>query len=88
MTTRLFSRHYVMTLVINLLLFITFYLLNASLPLLAAKQFPVSASALGWIVTSFILATVCSRPLIGHWLDRYDLKRVLMISATLFTMMS
>ena len=88
MTARLFSRHYVMTLIINLLLFITFYLLNASLPLLAAKQFSVSASALGWIVTSFILATVCSRPLIGHWLDRYDLKRVLMISASLFTVMS
>lgn len=88
MTNRLFHRHYVMTLLINLLLFITFYLLNASLPLLAAKRFDVSQAALGWVVTSFILATVCSRPLIGHWLDRFDLKRVLLISAGLFTFMS
>ncbi|MCK2156608.1 MFS transporter [Exiguobacterium sp. 17-1] len=88
MKNRLFHRHYVLTLLINLLLFITFYLLNASLPLLAAKQFDVSQAALGWVVTSFILATVCSRPLIGHWLDRHDVKRMLLISATLFTTMS
>nr|WP_285801163.1 MFS transporter [Exiguobacterium sp. s193] len=76
------------TLLVNLLLFITFYLLNASLPLLAAKQFDVSQSALGWVVTAFILATVCSRPLIGHWLDRYELKRMLLLSASLFTVVS
>ena len=40
MKNRLFHRHYVLTLLINLLLFITFYLLNASLPLLAT-QMPV-----------------------------------------------
>ncbi len=88
MKNRLFHRHYVLTLVINLFLFITFYLLNASLPLLAAKRFDVSQAALGWVVTSFILATVCSRPLIGHWLDRFDLKRILLLSAGLFTFMS
>ena len=85
---RLFHRHYLTTLLVNLLLFITFYLLNASLPLLAAKQFDVSQSALGWVVTAFILATVCSRPLIGHWLDRYELKRMLLLSASLFTVVS
>ncbi|VWX35090.1 MFS transporter [Exiguobacterium oxidotolerans] len=85
---RLFHRHYVTTLVVNLLLFITFYLLNASLPLLAAQQFNVSQSSLGWVVTAFILATVCSRPLIGHWLDRYELKRMLLLSATFFMIVS
>ncbi|OIN66474.1 MFS transporter [Exiguobacterium sp. KRL4] len=85
---RLFHRHYLTTLLVNLLLFITFYLLNASLPLLAAKQFDVSRSSLGWVVTAFILATVCSRPLIGHWLDRYELKRMLLLSASLFTFIS
>ncbi len=85
---RLFHRHYVTTLLVNLLLFITFYLLNASLPLLAAQKFEVSQGSLGWVVTAFVLATVCSRPLIGHWLDRYEVKRMLLLSASLFTLFS
>ncbi|HAL00101.1 MAG TPA: MFS transporter, partial [Exiguobacterium sp.] len=88
MVNRLFHRHYVTTLLVNLLLFITFYLLNASLPLLAAQKFEVSQGSLGWVVTAFVLATVCSRPLIGHWLDRYELKRMLLLSASLFTLFS
>jgi MFS family permease len=75
---RLWTKKYVMLIVVSFLLFSSFYLLMPTLPIFI-KELGGSESQVGFIVGVFTLSAVILRPIVGGLVDRYG-RRVFMLS--------
>lgn len=65
--------------------YITHYLLIAALPVFTIQTLQQSENVVGWVLTFFQVGAILFRPLAGLLMDRYDKKRVLMISLAFFS---
>ncbi|GGE64149.1 MFS transporter [Priestia taiwanensis] len=75
---RLWTKKYVMLIVVSFLLFSSFYLLMPTLPIFV-MELGGSESQVGLIVGIFTLSAVILRPIIGGLVDKYG-RRVFMLS--------
>lgn len=81
---KLWNRNFISVCLSSFFVFITFYILTATLPRLVVEQMNKSHQQVGWVMTAFIVAAVLFRPLAGRWLDLLGRKKVLVISLLLF----
>lgn len=81
---KLWNRDFIGVCLSSFFVFITFYILTATLPRLVSEQMNGSQQQVGWVMTVFIIAAVIFRPLAGRWLDLVGRKKVVVISLLLF----
>ena len=83
----LWTRNYVLIVVINGLLFLGFQFYPAALPPYV-KSLGASDSTLGWLIASSTIATLMTRPLAGVLLDRLGRRGVFLSGLALVTVAS
>jgi len=86
--TTLWTRNFVMVCFSNLLQFMIFYILVATLPLFVTQQLQGGEEATGLIMSAFLLSVVLFRPIAGKLIDAYDKRKVLLFSLVLFVVIA
>lgn len=77
---RLWTKNYVITIIINLLIFIVFFLYMQYIANMAIVRFGASVSSAGLASGLFIIGAIFARVIAGHYLDWFGRKKALLIS--------
>lgn len=83
-STRLWKKDFIGISLSNFFLFMTFYFLLVSLPLLVIQQFGSSKTEAGLITTFFLFSAILIRPLAGYAIERLGYKKILITSLVIF----
>ncbi len=86
-STKLFNRNF---LLISLASFLMFFAFNLVMPVIAMyvmERFNASASTAGIVVASYIITALLSRPFSGYMVDKYDRKKLYVITFSIFTLL-
>lgn len=83
---RLITPGYCLILAANFLLYFGFYLLMPVLPFYLTETFGVSESAVGGMLSCYVIASLLIRPFSGFLLDRFARKPLYLLSFLIFTM--
>lgn len=81
---KLWTKNFISISLSNFFLFITFYFLLVTLPILAMDDFHSSASEAGLMTTVFLISAIISRPIAGQWLEQAGHKKVLLTALLIF----
>jgi MFS family permease len=81
---KLWTRDFLGICISSFFLFMTFYILVATLPLFVMDQLHGNQQQIGLVMTAFVLAAVLFRPLAGNWVDKFGRKKMVFLSLTLF----
>jgi MFS family permease len=81
---KLWSKDFINISLSNFFLFLTFYILLVTLPIISLQEFNSNASQAGLMTTVFLLSAILSRPLAGQWLERGSNKKVLLTALIIF----
>ena len=85
MAQKLWTRPFVMIMAINFLIFLSFNMINPSLPLYF-QDLGISETLTGFCISVFTIGSVCSRTFAGSVLDRYGRKSVYFVSMILLAL--
>ena len=85
MAQKLWTRPFFMIMAINFLIFLSFNMINPSLPLYF-QDLGISETLTGFCISVFTIGAVFSRPFAGEVLDRYGRKSVFFISMILLAL--
>lgn len=83
--SKLFNKGFVMIMIMNFLLFLSFNMFNTTLPLYF-QELGVSESLTGICISIYTLGSLLTRPISGRALDEYGRKAIFFISMTLLIM--
>jgi MFS family permease len=83
-TTRLWTKDFIGISLSNFFLFMTFYFLLVSLPVLVIQQFASSKTEAGLITTVFLFSAILIRPIAGYAIERLGYKKILITSLVIF----
>ena len=86
MAQKLWTRPFFMIMAINFLIFLSFNMINPSLPLYF-QDLGISETMTGFCISVFTIGAVLSRPFAGEVLDRYGRKSVYFISMILLAIL-
>lgn len=86
MDQQLWRKPFVMIMVINFLLFLSFNMLNPVFPLWLKGQ-GISETAIGLFVSLFTLGSMALRPIAGNIYDSFGRKRIFLASTALFVVL-
>ena len=78
-TNRLFNKDFILLIVINLFIFLSFQMLIPTLPLYLSHS-GVGESLLGLVTGATSFAALAMRPLAGRWLDGHGRRRIFLFS--------
>ncbi|MDR7000581.1 MFS transporter [Neobacillus niacini] len=82
--SKLWTKDFISISLSNFFVFLTFYILLVTLPILALQEYHSSASEAGLMTTVFLLSAIISRPLAGKWLERGEHKKTLLTALIIF----
>jgi MFS family permease len=83
-STRLWTKDFIGISLSNFFLFMTFYFLLVSLPILVIQQFASSKTEAGLITTVFLFSAILIRPIAGYAIERLGYKKILITSLIIF----
>jgi MFS family permease len=86
--SKLWTKDFISISLSNFFLFMTFYFLLVSLPVLVIQQFDSSKTEAGLITTVFLISAIIIRPFAGFWLERYGFRKILLTSLVIFLVSS
>lgn len=81
---KIVSRNYILLCANNYFQFMAHFTLMAALPIIATNVMGASKAQVGLINGMYLLGALISRPLMGHIIDIYNKKKILMITFFLF----
>ncbi len=81
---KLWSRDFVAVCFSSFFLFMTFYILATTLPMVVTDELHGAAEQIGLVMTVFIISTVIFRPLTGKWMDERDRRKILFVALIIF----
>lgn len=87
-TEPIWTRDFIMVVLINLFIFVYFYALLTVLPVYAMQELGGSESEGGLLISGFMLSAIFARPFSGAVIERFGKKRMALISVVLFTLAS
>ncbi|MFC5451531.1 MFS transporter [Paenibacillus aestuarii] len=80
----LWSSNFILICLSSFFVFITFYILAASLPVFVKENLGGSEEQIGLTMTIFIIASVLARLFAGTWISRFGERKMVFISLLLF----
>jgi MFS family permease len=83
-STRLWTKDFIGISLSNFFLFMTFYFLLVSLPVLVIQQFGSSKTEAGLITTVFLFSAILIRPLAGYAIEKLGYKKIFITSLVIF----
>ncbi|MFT0801613.1 MFS transporter [Bacillus swezeyi] len=84
----IWTRDFIMVVLINLFIFVYFYALLTVLPVYTMQELGGSESEGGLLISGFMLSAIFARPFSGAVIERFGKKRMALISVVLFTLAS
>jgi MFS family permease len=82
--TRLWTKDFISISLSNFFLFITFYFLLVSLPVMVIQQYDSSKTEAGLITTVFLFSAIIIRPFAGYGIIRIGIRKILLSSLLMF----
>jgi MFS family permease len=82
--TRLWTKDFISISLSNFFLFMTFYFLLVSLPVMAIQQFDSSKTEAGLITTVFLISAILIRPIAGFGIERLGIRKILLTALMIF----
>jgi MFS family permease len=86
MSTRIWSKDFILLSLSNLFLFSSFFILLSSLPLFMVGELHARKEQVGLIIGIFTVAAVAMRPYAGMMLDQLERRKVVLFSMCLFVL--
>ena len=86
MSNKLLTRPFITIMGINFMLFLSFNMLNPSLPIYF-QQIGISESMSGVCISIFTIGSLFARPMAGDILDHFGRRMVFFVSMTILTLM-
>lgn len=83
----LFTRNFVLMSVASFLMFFSFYLLMPIIALYIIERFNTDISVAGVVVSAYIITALLARPFSGFLVDRFDRKRLYILTYLVFTLL-
>ena len=83
---RLWTRTFIIGIVVNLFMSSVFYLLMTTMAIYAAQRFAASDSQAGLASSAFVIGAVFARLVAGKFLDAVGRRRMLVLSMIVFTL--
>ncbi|HYK73235.1 MAG TPA: MFS transporter [Pseudoneobacillus sp.] len=85
---RLWTKDFISISLSNFFLFMTFYFLLVSLPVLVIQQFDSSKTEAGLITTVFLISAILIRPIAGYGIEKIGIRKILISSLIIFLIAS
>jgi MFS family permease len=83
-SSRLWTKDFISVSLSNFFLFMTFYFLLVSLPVLVIQQFGSSKTEAGLMTTVFLISAIIIRPIAGFAIERIGLRKILVTALFIF----
>ncbi|MDM5299700.1 MFS transporter [Bacillus pumilus] len=88
MNERIWTRDFIMIVLVNLFTFTSFYALLTLLPIYTIDELNGTGTQSGLVVTVFLLSAIVTRPFSGSIIEKFGKKRVAVISSTGFAVLT
>jgi MFS family permease len=82
--SKLWTKDFIGISLSNFFLFMTFYFLLVSLPVMVIQEFGSSKTEAGLITTVFLISAIIIRPFSGFWMERIGARKILLTSLIIF----
>lgn len=82
--SKLWTKDFIGISLSNFFLFMTFYFLLVSLPVMVIQEFGSSKTEAGLITTVFLISAIIIRPFSGFWMERIGARKILLTSLFIF----
>jgi MFS family permease len=86
MNQKIWNKEFILLILSNLLMCITYYSLISALPVYISEQLHANKSIVGLVLASYIVASVLIRPFSGFALDKFGRKTILLSSLLLYAL--
>jgi MFS family permease len=86
MNQKIWNKKFILLILSNLLMCITYYSLISALPIYISEQLHANKSIVGIVLASYIVASVLIRPFSGFALDKFGRKTILLSSLFLYAL--
>ncbi|MFD2444406.1 MFS transporter [Bacillus sp. CGMCC 1.16607] len=83
-STRLWTKDFISISFSNFFLFMTFYFLLVSLPVMVIQQFDGSKTEAGLITTVFLISAILIRPIAGVGIEKFGIRSILLTALIIF----
>lgn len=81
---RLFTRDYIFVCIAAFMMSFSFFILVPTLPLYLSDTFGISKAMVGVVLSCYVIAVLCVRPMTGFVADTFPRKRVYILSYAIF----
>lgn len=85
-TDKLWTRDYIFVCVAAFLMSFSFFILVPTLPLYLADTFGIGPAMVGFVLSCYVIAVLCIRPMTGFVADALPRKRVYIVAYTIFAL--
>ena len=87
MYERMWNKDFILLIVSNFLMYITYYAVISALPIYLVSELHATKSQVGLVVAAYTIASVLIRPFSGFALDRFSRRMVFLIALVVYTML-
>ncbi|WP_442595774.1 MFS transporter [Neobacillus sp. D3-1R] len=81
---RLWTKDFISISLSNFFLFMTFYFLLVSLPVMVIQQYESTKTEAGLITTVFLISAILIRPIAGYGIEKIGMRKILLTSLIIF----
>lgn len=85
---KLWNRNFILICLTSFFIFISFYIYSVTLPVYATNELGAGKQTMGLVITVFIIAGVIFRPLTGKALNKFNNRKIILLSVGLFLLCS
>lgn len=85
---KLWNRNFILICLTSFFIFISFYIYSVTLPVYATNELGAGKQTMGLVITVFIIAGVIFRPLTGKALNKFNNRKIVLLSVGLFLLCS
>ena len=86
MDQKIWNKKYILLILSNLLMCITYYSLISTLPIYVSEVLHANKSIVGIVLASYIVASILIRPFSGFALDKFGRKTILLSSLLVYAL--
>ena len=83
----MFNSNYIITTISGFLIFISFYLLMPVIAMYCIDEFEITAAEAGFVLSSYIISALLSRPFSGFLVDKYDHRKFYTFTVAVFALL-
>lgn len=87
MYERMWNKDFILLIVSNFLMYITYYAVISALPIYLVSELHATKSQVGLVVAAYTIASVLIRPFSGFTLDRFSRRMVFLVALVIYTML-